>query len=69
VRVKTLSPYASYSYRDQRVENFLIEIEGTIKPANEITGTEWYSSVSKIKPSDGFRDMILPRLLREGLID
>jgi 8-oxo-dGTP pyrophosphatase MutT (NUDIX family) len=69
VTVRTLELYYSYDYEDQKVDNFLIEIEGDIKTGSEITGTSWYSSGSTIKLSRGFRDMVLPRLLQDGLID
>lgn len=69
VTITSLKPYYSYDYEDQRVENFLIQIEGDIKTGSEITGTSWYSSGSTIELSNGFRTMVLPRLLDDGLID
>lgn len=69
VKITSLSPYVSYEYEDQKVENFLIEIEGEITPGSEITTFGWYSSNSTIKPSTGFKDMVLPRLLQDNLID
>ena len=69
VQIHTLIPHSAYDYEDQRVENFLIQIEGNIKFGNEITGVVWYSSESTLKPSNGFKNTILPRLLQEGLVD
>jgi len=69
VSVLTLKPYYSYEDDDQKVDNFLIQIEGDIKTGSEITGTSWYSSDLIIKLSNGFRTMVLPRLLHDGLID
>jgi len=69
VRIVGIVPYATYDYEDQRVENFLIEVDGEMRPSNEITGITWYSSGSKLKTSGGFKEMALPCLLRDGLID
>ena len=69
VTVRALNPYYSYEDDNQKVDNFLIQIEGDIKTGSEITGTSWYSSGSTIKLSNGFRTMVLPRLLQDGLID
>jgi len=69
VTIKTLTPYSSYDYEDQKVENYLVEIEGDFVVSGEITGTTWYSSDTSCKTSNGFRDMVLPRLLKDGLIE
>lgn len=69
VTIKAFKQYSAYDYEDQRVENFLIETEGDIKPDNEITGVVWYSSDSDATPSNGFKNTILPQLLQEDLID
>ncbi len=69
VTILTLKPYNSYVDDDQEVDNFLIEIEGDIKTGTEITGTSWYSTGSTIKLSNGFRTMVLPRLIRDNLIN
>lgn len=68
VQVKALTSHSQYIYEDQRVENFLIEIEGNIKANNEITGIIWYTSDSTLNLSNGFKDMVLPLLLQEDLI-
>ena len=69
VTITSLRPYNSYETDDQEVDNFLIEIDGDVKTGSEITGTSWYSSGSTIKLSNGFRNMALPHLLRDDLID
>lgn len=69
VTITSLTPYNSYEDHDQEVDNFLIEIEGDIKTGTEITGTSWYSTGSTIKLSNGFRTMVLARLLQDDLID
>ncbi len=69
VRMLTFVPHSLYEYENQRVENFLVEIEGSIKPSNEITGAAWYYSNSKIKLSNGFKNTVLPRLIKEGLVE
>ena len=69
VTITSLEPYYSYEDHDQNVDNFLIEIEGDIKTGSEITGTTWYSSDLTIKLSNGFRTMVLSRLLKGNLID
>lgn len=69
VAIRTLTPHTTYIYEDQKVENYLIEIMGEIKPGNEITATAWYSSDAEIKPSNGFINMVLPRLIQDNLID
>ena len=69
VTITALKPYFTYEDHDQNVDNFLIEIEGDIKTGSEITGTTWYSSDLTIKLSNGFRTMVLSRLLKGNLID
>ncbi len=69
VTITALEPYYSYEDHDQEVDNFLIQIEGDIKTGTEITGISWYSTGSTIKLSNGFRTMVLPRLLHDNLID
>jgi len=69
VTIKTLTPYSSYDYEDQKVENYSIEIEEDIVLGSEITGTMWYSSALSLNTSNGFKDMVLPHLLKDGLIE
>jgi len=69
VVIKTFTPYSSYDYEDQKVENYLVEIEGDFVVGGEITGTMWYSSDACCKTSNGFKHMVLPRLLKDGLIE
>jgi 8-oxo-dGTP pyrophosphatase MutT (NUDIX family) len=69
VLVTNYKPYHSYEYADQKVDNFIIEIEGNIKVGEEITGFAWYDSHSDIiKPSNGFNDTLKPTLIKDGLI-
>jgi ADP-ribose pyrophosphatase YjhB (NUDIX family) len=60
--------HSTYEYNDQHVTNYVIQTIGEILPAHEITGIHWYDSYSNIKPSDGFRDTLLPLLLKEERI-
>jgi len=70
VSVKTYEPYYSYEYADQKVDNFIIEIEGDIKVGEEVTGFVWYDSVSKnVKPSNGFLNTLQPHLIQDGLLN
>lgn len=69
VEVVSAYPYYTYVYENQQVENYRVEIAGTIKPGEEITATAWYSTKSGIKASRGFNDRVLPRLLGDDLID
>lgn len=69
VVVKRYKPYYSYEYADQKVDNFIIEIEGEITVGEEITGFTWYRSSSKdINPSDGFINTLQPQLIKDGLL-
>lgn len=69
VAIQSFKPYLAYEYESQRVENFLIEIEGDITPGSEITDVVWYSTTALVNPSTGFRDALLPSLIEDGLID
>jgi len=69
LKITKLKPYYSYVDNNQNVDNFLIDVEGTIKTGTEVTGTGWYSTDSQIKPSSGFNQKVLPRLIKDGLID
>lgn len=70
VRVTKYTPYYSYEYSDQKVDNFIIEIEGEIKVGEEITSYGWYDSTSmSIKPSDGFLATLQPKLIKDGLLN
>lgn len=68
VEVKEYIPYYSYKYENQEVDNFLITIDGEIEIGEEITGYVWYSSDSRIKPSDGFVNILQPKLINEKLL-
>ena len=70
VLVKNYEPYYSYDYADQKVENFIIEIDGEIKVGEEVTDFAWYSSTSEdIKPSDGSLNTLRPQLIKDGLLN
>ena len=69
VSIKSYTPYYSYTYEDQKVDNFLVTIDGDIIVGEEITGYGWYTSDSDIVPSRGFTNALLPKLLQEKLID
>ncbi len=61
--------YYSYEYRDQKVDNFIVEITEHIAIGKEITNYVWYdSTLTATKTSDGFRDMLRSRLISDGLI-
>ncbi len=68
VNIKSYSPYYSYTYDDQRVDNFIVIIDGEIKIGEEISEYTWYSSDSNIKPSNGLIDILIPKLMSEKLI-
>lgn len=68
VNVKSYSPYYSYTYEDQKVDNFIVTIDGEIEVGEEITGYKWYSSKSNTKPSNGFVNALMPKLMSENLI-
>lgn len=68
VAIKSYSPYYSYIYENQKVDNFLVTITGEIKVSEEITGFTWYSSQSSVKPSNGFMNALMPKLVREHLL-
>lgn len=68
VTIKSYSPYYSYAYEDQKVDSYIVEIDGEIVIDEEITGYVWYSSDSNVKPSNGFVSVLMPKLLRDGLI-
>ena len=70
VTIKSYKPYYSYEYADQKVDNFILEIDGDIKVGEEITGCDWYDSTSRnIKPSDGFITTLQPQLIKDGLLN
>ena len=68
VAIKSYSPYYSYTYEDQKVDSFIVEIDGEIVIDEEITGYVWYSSYSSVRPSNGFGSVLMPKLLSDGLI-
>ncbi len=68
IKVNTYAPYYSYTYEDQRVDNFLITIHGDIQVGEEITAYAWYSSKSAIIPSNGFTQALMPKLMADGLL-
>ena len=69
VTVDSAQEYSSYIYQDQDVQNFLITISGEIHVGEEITDYAWYdSSNTLIKPSSGFTDALLPKLIKDNLI-
>jgi ADP-ribose pyrophosphatase YjhB (NUDIX family) len=69
VNIKNYSPYYSYTYEDQKVDNFIVAIDGEIEVSEEITGYTWYSSKSDKKPSNGFINTLMPKLMSEDLIE
>ena len=69
VNIESYSPYYSYTYEDQKVDNFIVTIDGEIEVGEEITGYTWYSSKSDIKPSNGFINTLMPKLMSENLIN
>jgi len=70
VLIKSYKPYYSYEYADQKVDNFIIEIDGDIKVGEEITSFNWYNSTSRnVKTSDGFISTLQPQLLKDGLLN
>jgi len=68
VKVSSHAPYYLYAYEDQKVDTFLITINGDIQVGEEITGYVWYSSRSEITPSNGFAKILLPKLIADDLL-
>ena len=68
LNIKSFSPYYSYTYEDQKLDNYIVTIDREIEVGEEITGYTWYSSESNIKPSNGFINTLMPTLISEGLI-
>lgn len=68
VSIKSYSLYYSYTYEDQKVDSFIVTIDGEIEVGEEITGYAWYSSESNIKPSNGFINALMPKLISDNLI-
>lgn len=68
VAVSSYEPYYSYEYKDQKVDNFLVEIEGEIYPGNEITNIAWHSLANPVKTSSGFNEMVMPKLIQDGIV-
>jgi len=70
VVVTTYKPYYSYEYKDQKVDNFIIEVEGDISANVEITSIAWYdSNTTSTKLSNGFNEVLKPRLVADELIN
>lgn len=70
VSVTNYKPYQSYNYDDQKVDNFIIEIDGDITVGQEVTHTAWYNSQSvDITPSNGFIQTLKPQMIKDGLIN
>lgn len=68
VEVATHQHYYSYTDEDQKVDNFIITVNGEFHVGEEITGYGWYSTKSEIVASNGFLNALLPKLLEDGLI-
>lgn len=68
VTLKTYEEYSSYTIDDQHVRNFLVEIEGDIKPSGEISKLLWYTTDCHERTSEGFKNKVLPDLIRDGLV-
>lgn len=69
VTIEKYSPYYSYIYEDQEVDNFVVTIKGDIEVGEEITGYAWYASNSSVNPSNGFAHMLMPKLISDGIIE
>ncbi len=68
VTIADCQPYFSYTFEDQKVDNFIVTIHGDLEVGDEITGYEWFSSKSKVTGSKGFTQVLMPKLLEDGLI-
>lgn len=66
--VTRATPHSTFTTDHQRIENFLIEVEGEILPGEEITGYAWYDTRSDIILSDGLRATTMPLLISEGRV-
>ncbi len=68
-KVVSATPYMSYTYRKRQVEKYIVEIDRDITVGHEITGILWYDKDTEVKTSDGFMIKVVPRLLKEGLME
>jgi 8-oxo-dGTP pyrophosphatase MutT (NUDIX family) len=69
VNVLSSEPYMSYILRNLYVENYIVEIDDKVSVGNEITHTIWYHKKIDVKTSEGFRTMVLPKLVKDNLIN
>ncbi len=69
VKVISAQPYMSYFLRNLYVENYLVEIDSEVSVGNEITKTIWYHKDTDIRTSEGFKKMVVPKLIKDNLIN
>ncbi len=67
-RISSVRPYASYTFEDQAVDCFIVEVIDEIKLANEITKSMWFSKHDSIRLSRGVEFQLLPMLIRDDLL-
>ena len=69
VNILSAEPYLSYVLRNLYVENYIVEIDDRIKVGYEITHTIWYNKDANVKTSEGFKTMVLPKLIKDNLMN
>jgi len=74
VKIKSAKHYLSYTVKEtnQKVDNFLVEVIGEIKPGGEITNTAWLSKENflnkDINISVGLATKLIPSLIKDRLL-
>jgi 8-oxo-dGTP pyrophosphatase MutT (NUDIX family) len=74
VQVKSAKHYLSYIVEEtqQKVDNFLVEITGEIKPSGEISETIWLSKDNfmnkDINVSVGLAKKLIPALIKDSFL-
>lgn len=68
VEISSYSLHRSYEFEDQKIDTFIVEIDGKITIDNEITGYAWYSSSSNLDVGYRFKSIMVPDLIKDGLI-
>ncbi|MGV9001809.1 MAG: NUDIX domain-containing protein [Candidatus Saccharimonadaceae bacterium] len=64
----TFTEYFTYDYEDQHVSSYIVTVSGGFRVSSEITGYIWYSLGDKQKLSKGLEFVLLPKLIKDGLM-
>jgi 8-oxo-dGTP pyrophosphatase MutT (NUDIX family) len=66
--ITSFSYYLSSKLNNQHVTAYLVEIEDNFSPDNEITDFIWYAKNDKVQVSTRLRYLLLPQLVKDGLL-